>query len=123
MNRNDLKELRLLWDTERYCTSVDQLQKGGQMMQVRFSATGRLKAKTGVEGLLLDLPTGASVTDALHAASDRLGSEGSILGNGSGSVRFANIVVVNDEIVMRDDMDKALHEGDEGMLLMPMSGG
>ncbi len=93
-------------------------------MNVTLSATGRLKQKVGDAGLVLDLPAGAKVRDALQAASGRLeGEETIILPNEAGEIRSGIVLLVNDEMIPRNAVDRPLNDGDEMTILLPMAGG
>ena len=92
-------------------------------MNVTVSGTGPLKRAVSGEGLRLDLPEGAKVSDALSAASQRLGTAGSALQDEGGHVQRGVVVFLNDEMVRRNKVDIELKDGDELTVLMPVAGG
>ncbi len=92
-------------------------------MQVTLSGTGPLKRAVSEEGLLLDLPAGARLRDALSVASEQLGDAGSVLRDHGGQVQQGLVVFLNDEMVRRNGGDTELKDGDELTVLMPVAGG
>ena len=92
-------------------------------MHVTLSGTGPLKRVVSEGGLLLDLPAGASLRDALSLASEQLGDAGSVLRDHAGQVQPGVVVFVNDEMVRRTSADTQLNDGDELTVLMPVAGG
>lgn len=91
-------------------------------MRVTLSGTGPLKRMVS-EGLSLELPTGASVRDALAEASTRLRDLAPVLEDEQGRTRPGIVVFVNDQMVRRNGTDAELSDGDELTVLMPVAGG
>ena len=93
-------------------------------MNVRLSATGRLKESFGDEGVLVELPSTATVGDALVAARERVGVTGFDLSlDEAGRLPPGVAIVVNDEMLPRGRADAALADGDQVTLLLAVAGG
>ncbi len=84
-------------------------------MKIQIAITGRGYDTTKVPGQV-ELPTGATVADALAAA---LGAEG------TGQLAASTLVIAGGRHLgtLRDYENAALADGDEVMLLQPVAGG
>lgn len=92
-------------------------------MRVRFNYFAQIRQAAGVDTLLLDLNDGTTLAQALTQVANQHGeSFRSLVLVAPNQVRPSIILLLNDTAV-RNDLTRALKDGDSISLLSPLSGG
>ena len=93
-------------------------------MHVRVRGFATLADLMGRDGIVIELPEGSCVRDAIRELSRRFGKalEGALL-DGGGLAKFVKIMLNGRDIDFLSGLDTPLSDGDELLLFPPVGGG
>jgi len=94
-------------------------------MLVRVRGFATLADLMGREGVVLELPEGSCVRDAIRELSKRFGKalEGALLDGGGGLAKFVKVMLNGRDIDFLSGLETPLSNGDELLLFPPVGGG